>query len=614
MPELAAPLPARRPDLLIRLLGDQGRYVVKDPRSGEFFHIGVAEQFLLTQLDGSRAAGAVCAAYAERFGEPLSEEDLGEFIELAGSQGFLQVEGSVSPEAKGFRQSILHWRKSLWDPDRFFTWLAARIGFFWTPAFLLFSAGCILAAALLVWDDRRELAGSFAHALRWETAVLAWLTLFVVTLLHESAHGLTCKHHGGEVHEIGFLLLYLMPCFFCNVSDAWLFKERSRRLWVTFAGGYFELFLCALAAFVWRLTLPGTRLNYVAFVVLSVGGVQTLFNFNPLLKLDGYYLLSDGLEVPNLQQRALDAFKGRLRWLLWGAPPAEREPRGRLLLSFGLATWLYSLIFLALTLAGFSRFLGTHWGWVGLGSVALVGLVATRGLFRGFSAGEAGEMIRLRRARTVVWALALAGLVAGLSLIQIEDRAGGAFLVRSSTRAELRAAVAGFLREVYCAEGDRLSPGAPVARLEVPDLASRLARTQAEVREARARLRLLEAGPRHEEVVEQRHRAERARAWRDLAWQDLARLRQVWAEELARLEQLIAQRQAELGAAQDAVRRARSLAGKKAISAEEHRDAERSYQVHQARLEQARAERNARAVEGALEAETELARRERELA
>src|SRR5262249_25018265 len=240
-------------------------------------------------------------------------------------------------------------------------------------------------------------------------------------------------------------------------SDAWLFREKSRRLWVTFAGGYFELFLWALAVFAWRLTLPGTPVNSVAFVVLSVGGVQTLFNFNPLLKLDGYYLLSDGLEVPNLQQRALDSFKGRLRWLLWGAPPPEREPRGRLLLSFGLATWLYSLIFLALMLAGLFRFLGTHWGWVGLGGVALVGLVAARSLFRELCAGEVSEMIRLRRKRTVMWVLSLAGLVAGLFLIQIEDRPGGAFQVRASTRAEVRAPVAGFLREVYREEGDRIS-------------------------------------------------------------------------------------------------------------------------------------------------------------
>src|SRR5262249_18064914 len=159
----------------------------------------------------------------------------------------------------------------------------------------------------------------------------------------------------------------------------------------------------------------------------------------------------------------------------WGAPSPEREPHGRVLLGFGLATWLYSLVFLALVLAALVQFLGTRWGWAGLGGVALVGLVATPNLFREFSAGEVSKMISLRRKRRVVWVLALGGLVAGLFLIQIEDRAGGAFQVRALTRAELRASVAGFLREVYCEEGDRVSPGAAVARLEVPELSSRLA-------------------------------------------------------------------------------------------------------------------------------------------
>src|SRR5262249_39432179 len=343
--------------------------------------------------------------------------------------------------------------------------------------FLLFSAGCILLAVLLVWANRHELAGSFAHALRWQSAVLVWLTLLLIGILHECAHGLTCKHHGGEVHEIGFLLLFLMPCFYCNVSDAWLFREKSKRLGVTLAGGYFELFLWALAVFAWRLTLPGTLVNDLAFVVLSVCGIQTLFNFNPLLKLDGYYLVSDWLEIPNLHQRALDCFKGRLRSLLWGAPPltptplprgergrGEGEPRGRLLLGFGLATWLYSLVFLALMLAALFHLLGTRWGWVGLGGVALVGPVATRRLFQGFSAGEVSKMIRLRGRRTVVWVLALGGLAAGLGLIQVEDRAGGPFQVRPLTRAKVRAPVAGFLREVYYDQGDPVSPGAAVAR------------------------------------------------------------------------------------------------------------------------------------------------------
>jgi multidrug resistance efflux pump len=155
-----------------------------------------------------------------------------------------------------------------------------------------------------------------------------------------------------------------------------------------------------------------------------------------------------------------------------------------------------------------------------------------------------------------------------------------------------------------------------VARLEVPDLASRLAQKRAEVREARARLRLLEAGPRFEELAQQRRRVERATAWHELARQDLKRLRHVLAKELALLDQHISQCQAELTAAQaalDAARRARALVTK-AIPAEQYQDIQRRSQVCQAQLEQAQAERQVREAKGTLEAETELARRERELA
>src|SRR5204863_2653183 len=125
---------------------------------------------------------------------------------------------------------------------------------------------------------------------RYSAIPVIVLVVFLVVTAHEFGHGLTCKHFGGEVHELGFMLIYFQPAFYCNVSDAWLFPEKSKRLWVGFAGPYFELLLWALAVLAWRLTEADTVVNYVALIVMAGSGVKTLLNLSPLLKLDGYYM------------------------------------------------------------------------------------------------------------------------------------------------------------------------------------------------------------------------------------------------------------------------------------------------------------------------------------
>jgi multidrug efflux pump subunit AcrA (membrane-fusion protein) len=604
--------------------------VVKDPATGAYYHLGEEEHFLLSQLDGRQDAETVLAAFAERFGQPLTDEDLHEFLTMARERKLLEDERQgketrrqpdkepEDPLALGgqapFGLRILYWRKKFFDPDRFFTWLAPKIWWCWTPAFLVFSAGCIGVAAVLLWANRQGLAHAFINSLRWETAVLAWLVLLFVTMCHEFAHGLTCKHYGGEVHEIGFLLIFFMPCFYCNVSDAWLFKEKLKRLWVTLAGGYFELFLWALTVFLWRVTVPDSLVNYLAFIVMTACGVQTLFNFNPLLKLDGYYLLSDWLEVPNLQQRAGRYVKSRLRWLLWGAARPERDERGRTLFIYGAVSWLYSLVFLGLSLVFMTHFFGTKFGVLGLVLVALLGLMSVRGLFHGFTAGEVRTMILYRHKRTVIWATLLVSVPVALFFIPVEDRANGPFALRPAVRAEVRAPVAGFLREIACDEGDRIQTGTLLVRLDVPDLPSRIAQQQAEVREAQAKLRLLEIGPRYEEIEQQRYRVERAEKWRNDAQHDLIQAKQALREDLTRLDKLIKQHEAEYDAAQDMVDRARKLRGNGTVSQDDYVEALKKLKVAQAQVEQAQAQKAERQAVGTLKDETELNRRDKELA
>jgi len=208
----------------------------------------------------------------------------------------------------------------------------------------------------------------------------------------------------------------------------------------------------------------------------------------------------------------------------------------------------------------------------------------------------------------------LVGLVLTLMHVEIEDRAGGDFEVRSLGRAEVRAPTAGFLGAVEYDEGDEVSPGSVAARIEVPDLASRIVQKRAEIRESGARLRLLEQGPRPEEVAEQRTRLERAKAWRDLAAQDLERSRRALREELNQLAEAVAQARAEHENALEALDRARALVGRSALSREEFREAEKKRQVCQSRLREAEARGRAREAGGTLAAEAELASREQRLA
>lgn len=324
-------LPRLRSDVIVRAqqTAHGTSVVLKDPVRRTFFRLGEAEHFIAQQLDGETSVEVIRQRAEAKFGAVLRIETLDAFLHNLNKNGVLETtevgKGSVYREPPRFGGSVLYCRFKVLDPCRLLKRLVPRTGFFYTLCFGVLSAAAILVAAGVTaanWSDfRQELPRLYGG---WSSVAVVLVLNFLVVGAHEFGHGLTCTRFGGEVHEMGCALIFLQPAFYCNVSDAWLFPEKSKRLWVGFAGPYFELFLWSLAVLAWRMTEPDSWINFITLSVMATSGLKTLLNFNPLIKLDGYYLLSDYLELPNLRRRSF-RYVGRMVEKLFGVESLEKD-------------------------------------------------------------------------------------------------------------------------------------------------------------------------------------------------------------------------------------------------------------------------------------------------
>jgi putative peptide zinc metalloprotease protein len=334
----------------------------------------------------------------------------------------------------------------------------------------------------------------------------------LVTTAHEFAHGLTCKRFGGQVHEIGFLLIYFQPAFYCNVSDAWLFPRKSSRLWVTFAGAYLEIVVWASATLVWSIVDIDTGLSFLALVIMTTSGIKTLFNLNPLIKLDGYYLLSDYLEIPNLRQKSVEYLRMLVTrgWRTTMSRTSELSPRERrIYIVYGLLASVYSIWLLGLIGVHFGSFLVERYRGPGfLLFMAFLGLMfqhritgAVSGLKARFSSPTRARGPLKRR--VLIAGLATAAIA--MVTVRMELRVSGEFKILPGQHTDVRAQVAGMIEEIYVDEGDTVKAGDRVARLAERDFQADLGQVEAEIVERRARLKMLRAGATPAEIQLVRH-------------------------------------------------------------------------------------------------------------
>ena len=367
-------VPPLRADLIIIKQFYEGRtfYVVKDPISLQYFRLTAEDYFLATLFDGKRAMREVRHAYVERFPHlrlDFSEEEIDErvsrFANDLGLLQFLSVQGArLKPRydamkhqkkhAKGggfykFVNNVFFARYSIYDPDRLFARMAKPISWIWTKQSMWISIVMVAAASLIVYQKYDATGVMMSRFFSLNNIALIWITTILIKSVHELGHGLTCKHFGGEVHEVGVMLLVFTPYFFVNVSDSWVLPDRNKRILISAAGIYVELVLASLATFLWAIVQPGS----VPADPLEYHGDREHLNphirCNPLMRFDGYYIMTDWIEVPNLSTKSRAFIGYQVKRLIFGADYEDASmarlplPRRRfgLFYFYAVASYIY---------------------------------------------------------------------------------------------------------------------------------------------------------------------------------------------------------------------------------------------------------------------------------
>ncbi len=333
----------KRPDLSARRQQYLGHsyWVVKEPVGLNYFRFQDEEYAILNMLDGNTSLDEIKDRFEAEFPpQKITLEELQQFLGMLHRSGLIVAgvggqghqlrkrrDERRRKEILGAASNILCIRFKGFDPERLLNWLYPYFKWFFSPitvfcCFLLaFSA---LSLVVVQFDVFRSRLPGFYQFFSPTNALLLAATLGVSKILHEFGHGLSCKHFGGECHEMGIMILVLTPCLYCNVSDSWMLPSKWKRAAIGAAGIYVEMLLASIATFVWWFTEPGL-LNNICLNIIFISSVSTLlFNANPLLRYDGYYILADLVEIPNLRQKATTIFSRKMgEWLLGLEPPDD---------------------------------------------------------------------------------------------------------------------------------------------------------------------------------------------------------------------------------------------------------------------------------------------------
>ena len=490
-------------------------YVLQDHFSGRCHRFSPEAYTIIGMMDGRRTLTDIWSAACETLGDDMPTQD--EVISLLSQLHRSDVlQCDIPPDIRemylrqaherrnrliGYLLSPMSVRFPLIDPDRFLraTMPLVRPIFSWTGA-LIWTVTVCYALALVIthWG---ELTDNLAdRVLSMENLVLLSWVYPLVKAIHELGHGYAVKLRGGEVHEMGIMLLVFMPVPYVDASASSAFPEKTQRILVSAAGILTELFLAAVAAVIWINVEPGPVRAVAYNIMLTAGVSSVLFNGNPLLRFDGYYILSDFLEIPNLASGGNRYVGYLLQHYLLGIKQAQRPPasRGeaRWMIGYTIAAFVYRIFItvrIVLFVAGKFFVIGVLLAVWGAFSMVVSPLIR---MGRHVMADNRFKGKRFRILVTAGVVLSTVSLFISVVPVPFFSIAEGVIWVPEQYR--VYAEVDGFIDEVLIGSGQRVSRGDALIRCSNDRLRSEGRVLEAQFNEYEARHRASLMGDRTE--------------------------------------------------------------------------------------------------------------------
>lgn len=494
-------------DIQRRLYGDELWYLLQDKVNGRFHRFSPRAYQLLNLMNGQRNLAQIHKDVqllpTPDNEEAASQEELVELLQYlhvadlllcdvppSTAELFQRKQSRQQQKWKALALNPVIWRLPLGNPEAILRRLQPLANII-SSRFVAISWCLVVGFALLQtvnhWDQISS--NQLDKLMSAENLLLLWLTYPLLKILHELGHALFTKAWGGHIHECGIVLAMGAPLPYVDATAATAFQKKSRRLMVSAAGMAVELFVAAIALLLWLQVEEGL-LRSILFNLMVLGSVSTLFfNGNPLLRFDGYHLLCDWLDCPNLGTRANRQLSYSVQRYGYGvhglhSPAGSRQEAGWLI-TYAIAAFCYRLLILGIIITLAAEYFPTIGIILGIWLLIFqLGLpLAKKFIFLIKSPSLAKHR---RRALSATGAAVLTAiLLIGFTPLPRSTLAEGVLWLPDEAR--IRVASRGFIEQVYVADGEQVSAGQKLIQLSNPELRAELQIQQATLREYQAR-------------------------------------------------------------------------------------------------------------------------------